>query len=100
MLCCDPPELVSTLNTQIADVKPGAEFVKAFSAAVESIKKEVVSIKNFHRAEFEELDCEEKLLSRDIELMVESLNAKADRPSCPAGGAKHGTGKVSLCPTW
>ncbi|GMH42276.1 hypothetical protein BSKO_10195 [Bryopsis sp. KO-2023] len=69
--------LVKSVAKMLENVEPGKEYVDALSKAMESIEKEVGSIKANQRKEFDELSREEQLLSRDIELMVESLNASS-----------------------
>lgn len=58
-------------------MEPGKEYVEALSTAMDSIEKEVVSIKISQRTQFDELSKMEHLLSRDLELMVESIQASA-----------------------
>lgn len=68
---------------QLENVEPGKEYVEALSGAMDSIQKEVASIKNSQRSQFDELSKMEQLLSRDLELMIESIQASAEHSAKP-----------------
>ncbi|KAK9814260.1 hypothetical protein WJX72_003050 [[Myrmecia] bisecta] len=69
--------LVAGVKAKLADVQPGQDYIQALAAAMDESEREITTLKEGQRVQFEELAQQERLLTRDLELMMDRMESPA-----------------------